>query len=263
MADGRENERAPLLGDKSSNDAQLPPVYTPYPSGVANPTAAGGQTVVSVPPIGPDELPPPYTPSQTQGQAVNCKICQTPIDITGKLRQHVVKCGNCNEATPIKVAPPGKKYVRCPCNCLLICREQSQRIACPRQNCKRVIRLSSESTVTTVQSPGSLKRAVCYHCGVTFIFGRENSALARCPDCRKVSSVGPTYARMRAIIHLVIGLVFLAIAIGVTVGTFVLASEHGGYYVLWTVFYLAAIVMFARSIYYCGIGVSTVQGPYS
>ena len=30
------------------------------------------------------------------------------IDITGKKDQHVVKCGQCNEATPIRNAPPGK-----------------------------------------------------------------------------------------------------------------------------------------------------------
>jgi len=30
------------------------------------------------------------------------------IDISGKREQHVVKCGTCNEATPIRHAPPGK-----------------------------------------------------------------------------------------------------------------------------------------------------------
>ena len=51
---------------------------------------------------------------------------QNMIDISGKRDQHVVKCGSCNEATPIRNAPTGRKYVRCPCNCLLICKSSSQ-----------------------------------------------------------------------------------------------------------------------------------------
>lgn len=35
---------------------------------------------------------------------------------------------------PIKNPPTGKKYVRCPCNCLLICKDTSRRIGCPRPN---------------------------------------------------------------------------------------------------------------------------------
>lgn len=61
----------------------------------------GQQATVS--PIGPDELPPPYT-SATQGGVpmVTCRVCQAMIDISGKRDQHVVKCGQCNEATVSK-----------------------------------------------------------------------------------------------------------------------------------------------------------------
>lgn len=54
-------------------------------------------------PIGPDELPPPYT-AATQGGVpmVTCRVCQAMIDISGKRDQHVVKCGQCNEATVSK-----------------------------------------------------------------------------------------------------------------------------------------------------------------
>ena len=65
----------------------------------AQPTAPL-QQVVTVPPIGPDELPPPYTPTAMGGMPmINCKVCQAMVNIEGKQNQHVVKCTVCNEAT--------------------------------------------------------------------------------------------------------------------------------------------------------------------
>ncbi|KAJ8865985.1 hypothetical protein PR048_033509 [Dryococelus australis] len=59
---------------------------------------SGQQATVS--PIGPDELPPPYTAANQGGvPMVTCRVCQEMIDISGKRDQHVVKCGQCNEAT--------------------------------------------------------------------------------------------------------------------------------------------------------------------
>lgn len=58
-----------------------------------------------------------------------------------------------------------------------------------------------------------------------------NNALARCPHCRKVSSVGPEFARSRGIIFVVLGIFLLLVGIGVTVGTYKMAESSGGIYV--------------------------------
>ncbi|CAD5119761.1 DgyrCDS8356 [Dimorphilus gyrociliatus] len=217
MADANNDERSPLLQTS-------PPEYSQIPSG---PT-------VTVAPLEHDDLPPPYSPS-TAGAVpmINCKVCQSMINIDGKAHQHVVKCSVCNEATPIKAAPPGKKYVRCPCNCLLICKGSSQRIACPRNNCKRIINLGNPAAPNTRQRTPGTNRVTCVHCQDSFLFNITNRALARCPHCRRVSSVGPSYARSRAILFAIIGLFLIILGIGVTVGTYRIARRSPGIYVIW------------------------------
>lgn len=152
----------------------------------------GSGAPTAVPCIGPDELPPPYQQNSNTGGVpmVTCRVCQQMIDITTKREQHVVKCTHCNEATvstkkyfkmkmkikllfkhpqPIRNAPPGKKYVRCPCNCLLICKSSSQRIACPRPNCKRIINLAPSPVTPPVPTMPGMCRVTCGHCSDTFL----------------------------------------------------------------------------------------------
>lgn len=164
---------------------------------------------------------------------------------------------------PIRNAPPGKKYVRCPCNCLLICKSSSQRIACPRPNCKRIINLAPSPVTPPVSSLPGMCRVTCGHCSDTFLvslkyvchcnlqrmfimgffpspfiqFNTLHNALARCPHCRKVSSVGPEFTHSRGLIFLGLGILFLLIGITVTWTTYESAKVtndqcHLRYYIL-------------------------------
>lgn len=76
-----------------------------------------------------------------------------------------------------------------------------------------------------------------------------------------MSSVGPDFARARGFLFLIIGFVFLAIGIGVTVGTYALVEGHGGIYIAYVGAFLLAVLMFARSIYYCAMKISLIEGP--
>ncbi|EYB83594.1 hypothetical protein Y032_0332g2743 [Ancylostoma ceylanicum] len=45
------------------------------------------------------------------GATVTCRVCDEQIELNGRDSQHVVKCSSCHEATPIRPAPAGKKWV--------------------------------------------------------------------------------------------------------------------------------------------------------
>lgn len=200
--------------------------------------------------------------SRPSGPTVTCRVCSATIYIEGKTRQHVVKCMHCNEATPIRAAPPGKKYVRCPCNCLLLCKAASNRIACPRANCKRVITLGGTTPVgTAVRAPAGTCRVACAHCQEVFMFNTLHNTPARCPHCKKLSSVGQSFARSRAILFAVLSVIAALAGIGLTVGTLHIASSSPILYVLWVVIFVVAILLFLRFIYYATLKVSQILGP--
>ncbi|XP_063307335.1 type 2 phosphatidylinositol 4,5-bisphosphate 4-phosphatase isoform X2 [Pelobates fuscus] len=244
-ADGID-ERSPLISPNSGNVTPTAPPYIQESSLRA-------------------ELPPPYTaiasPDASGVPVINCRVCQSLINLDGKLHQHVVKCTVCNEATPIKTPPSGKKYVRCPCNCLLICKDSSRRIGCPRPNCRRIINLGPVMLIPEeqpaqpalpVQPEGT--RVVCGHCGNTFLWMELRfNTLAKCPHCKKISSVGSALPRRRCCAYITMGMICIFIGVGLTVGTQDFARRFHATYVSWAVSYLLGLVCLIRACYWGAI----------
>ncbi|VDM42137.1 unnamed protein product [Toxocara canis] len=236
MANSGEDENVPLLNNETSPS-------TPNYDGVNDHenTEEGGERVCTRPEehfTEPQHVESTATDdsaeaSRTGGPTVTCRVCLALIHIEGKTRQHVVKCSQCNEATPIRAAPPGKKYVRCPCNCLLLCKAASNRIACPRTNCKRVITLGASTPVgTAVRAPAGTCRVACVHCQEVFMFNTLNNTAAKCPHCKKV-----------------------------LLGTRHAAESSPVLYALWVVIFVITILLFLRFIYYLTLKTSQVLGP--
>ncbi|KAA0186165.1 Transmembrane protein 55A B [Fasciolopsis buskii] len=231
---------------------------------------------------------------------INCQVCNHVVSLQNRQKQLVVRCPNCTEATPIKGPPAGKQYVRCPCNCLLVCSASTTRVGCPRPECQKVIVLSDNDNGATSRTDPSARdrlpvggtfgqlhslRVACGNCCSPFSVANNptqansrqkalisclsgsTSAVsvgliaARCPHCRKVTSVGPAYARVRFMVYGLLALIFLIIAIGVTLGTTQVAKGNKAWYFLWSVLYLISIVLGLRAAVFLFMPVSSVEVP--
>lgn len=179
---------------------------------------------------------------------------------------------------PIRPAPADKKYVRCPCNCLLVCKATAQRIACPRKNCLRIINLSVENrsnmqlpqnelgsdgrtyhTLPNYTPVPEMCRVTCGHCYESFICYARSSTPALCPHCRQVSSVGVGYARTRGIVFMMLTIICFGIALGVTLGTKKFVPEYKGLIVLYVSLFVFTVIFLQRSCYYLRMGVSIIE----
>uniref|UniRef100_A0A915E0W6 Phosphatidylinositol-4,5-bisphosphate 4-phosphatase n=1 Tax=Ditylenchus dipsaci TaxID=166011 RepID=A0A915E0W6_9BILA len=195
------------------------------------------------------------------GPTVTCRVCEVDISLEGKTSQHVVRCHQCNEVTPIRAAPPGKKYVRCPCNCLLVCKASSNRIACPRPNCRRVITLVASAPIgTAVRAPAGTCRVQCCHCTEMFMFNTLTNSVANCPHCKKSSSVGVRYARSRTVIYGICFIIFLLATIGTIMGTHD-SSPKFLVIMFWIGLTGATCFCLHHFVYFMRMKISTVLGP--
>jgi phosphatidylinositol-4,5-bisphosphate 4-phosphatase len=206
----------------------------------------------------PDELPASFN---TTDEGVPCRVCRAIIKNVEMTNQHVVKCGACEEATPIRPAPAGRTYVRCPCNCLLVCRASSRHISCPRPHCKRVINRVHTPFVPVMPFPMPGKYHVtCGHCSNPNTTSDLHTAF-KCPACKKISSIGAEFVRSRSVIFLLFGLLALGIGIGILVFTLKdtgYAEMLGAGIAASVVVFLIAAALLMRFLYYCLMKVSQV-----
>lgn len=248
-------ERKPLLNGGENTTPSAPPVSSTIdnpPPYMEEPTVP--QLYSGPPPVNYSQsdsqfpAPPPYSPSSGQTLFVQCRVCQHVIHVPQGSQSRVVKCGSCQEATPISAPPPGKKYVRCPCNCLLTCSATATRVICPRPNCKRTIGVGS----ITVRQNANLDRVrvTCGHCRRSILWP-AHTAVARCPHCRGRSYINYSWMKYRAMFCVLLGLLFIfagCIVTGVTLGV---AISQGGIYVISVGFFVSGIGLLIRSFFYC------------
>lgn len=259
--DSQNSERKPLLesnGDEANNEPH-DAVRNGNEIIVPEPEARNGRLYSETSGSG---LESEITHSSAGSVVVKCRVCKAVIDISNSGSNYVVKCGNCGEATPIRQAPQGRKYVRCTCKCLLIHKATSRTVCCPRPNCKRVLEVAAPlpSVPGSISGIPGMCSVNCAHCHDSFYFNILKKSLARCPHCRRRSSVGPVFARIRSVFYLACCL----LAIGVTVGFVLITKNYHGLGAGWLFF--VYLVMFAlivfllfTSLYYCMMKVSHIE----
>ncbi|XP_022647187.1 type I phosphatidylinositol 4,5-bisphosphate 4-phosphatase-B-like [Varroa jacobsoni] len=261
-----QEERQPLLGPNNQSTSGPTSKNTSYISEQtrnggdrAGPSASNRRYEENIAQV---ELPPALMPqSPPYGSKIPCKVCGETIDLTDRMDSPVVKCAKCNESTPIRSAPPGKKYIRCTCRCLLICKATAQRVSCPRSDCGRVLYLAPLPNSFPGYSLPGLCSVSCGYCGQAFMFNTFSNALARCPSCRKVTSVGAEFARSRGLVFFILSLLSAVVGIALTAATYKVAGGQKAWLVAYIICFLLFVVLFLRAIYYCTLKVSHVNVP--
>ncbi|XP_035222484.1 type I phosphatidylinositol 4,5-bisphosphate 4-phosphatase-A-like isoform X2 [Stegodyphus dumicola] len=96
---------------------------------------------------------------------VKCMTCKYYINVHGKEKKIIIMCPACNEATPIRKPPGDKMFVRCVCNCLLVCKTSARTIMCPRPNCATLIDIAQKTgRSAAISNPANIVFISCAFC---------------------------------------------------------------------------------------------------
>lgn len=132
-------------------------------------------------------------------------------------------------------------------------------------NSKRIITLSTSQMMVSSNSqplapiPG-MCRVICGHCHESFLFNTLQNNLARCPHCRKLSSVGREFARTRGIVFLIFAIIFLIVSLGIIFGTLsVVQNGSRGLIALDVIFSLICFLLFIRALHYLTMKTSLID----
>lgn len=184
---------------------------------------------------------------------IECAVCQRTVELAGRRHQYVVKCHSCQEAMPIRKAPPGKKYVRCspPCNCLMICRQNSTKIKCPRENCQRTLQLDRPEprNLFLQQAIPGIRRVECGHCYECFLWNVEYNMFSRCPHCHRYSSINKQHKQRKSLKFIILGILLMAIAIAVTVTTLKQLNFKVWFIAIYVGLFAIAAVLLGRGVF--------------
>ncbi|MBN3286003.1 PP4P1 phosphatase, partial [Polyodon spathula] len=197
------------------------------------------------------------SPESGSAPMISCRVCQSLISVEGKMHQHVVKCGVCNEAT----VSPGvavHSWQSATRNKLVHCHSSFFAMYNPHFLSKRVINLGPVPPGPPTPEPQPAgARVTCGHCKNTFLWTEfTDRTLARCPHCRKVSSIGRRYPRKRCLWCFLLGLLFVITAGGLVAGTWKPARQYGGIYASWAAVVLLAVICMGRACHWACMRVS-------
>jgi phosphatidylinositol-4,5-bisphosphate 4-phosphatase len=103
-------------------------------------------------------------------------------------------------------------------------------------------------------------RVICGHCHESFLFNTLQNNLARCPHCRRLSSVGREFARTRGVVFAILALIFMITSLGVIFGTLkMIDSGSRGLIALDVIFSLVCLLLCFRAIHYLTMKTSFID----